>query len=150
MAPARQNPVSQGDHFLSTERKANPLEKTVTTWAKYHNLLSMERNQYIVPNEKRAVSQIAPEFDSLVQPEWIRLCKIRYTITVLVAAISRENVVVLKPWMPKVPIKGSMRMAGKGGTGTNQCPLKNVNPPVSGGLMRYNFPCRIAYARRLN
>ena len=144
MAAARQNPVNQGDHFLSTERKANPVVRTVTTWAKYHSRLSMERNQYIVPNENRAVSQIAPDWDNLTQPDRINCSTMRYTITALVAARAREKVVVLKVFTPRLAMKGSMRIAGKGGPGTNQCPLYNVNPPVYGGLSRYSFPCRNA------
>ena len=66
-----------GDHFFRTDRNANPLKNTVTTWLVNHNLLSRERNQYIVPKEKRAVSQIAPEWDNLIQPDWIIWCWIR-------------------------------------------------------------------------
>ena len=122
-AAAMQIPVIQGDHFFSADRNANPIQSTVTTWLIYHILLSMERNQYIVPKEKRAVSQIAPEWDNLAQPVWIIRCRIRYMITAVVAASAREKVVVLKARIPQMAIKGSMRMAGKGGTGTNQCPL---------------------------
>ena len=121
-AAARKMPVIQGDHFFSADRNANPLQRTVTTWLIYHILLSRERNQYIVPKEKRAVSQIAPERDNLTQPDWIIRRRIRYIITAVVAASARENVVVLNALMPQMTINGIMRMAGKGGTGTNQYP----------------------------
>ena len=98
----------------------------------------------MLPKEKRALSQIAPEWDNLIQPDRINRCRIRKTITALVAASARENVVVLKALTPRMAIKGIIRMAGKGGTGTNQCPLKNVKAPVILGLIRYNFPCRNA------
>jgi hypothetical protein len=34
MAAARQTPVIQGEHFVSTERKASAQNATVTTWLK--------------------------------------------------------------------------------------------------------------------
>ena len=76
-APARKNPVSNGGHFVKADRNANDIKRTVTTWLKYHNLLSRERNQYIVPKEKSAVSQMAPETDRLIHPDWIIRCRIR-------------------------------------------------------------------------
>ena len=77
MAAARQIPAIQAGHFFSTDRNANPLNRTVTTWLINHTLLSMDSHQYIVPKENRAVSQIAPELDNLIQPDWINRCRIR-------------------------------------------------------------------------
>ena len=70
-------------------------------------------------------------------------------ITALVAASIRENVVVLNAWMPRMAIKGSMRMAGNAGAGRYQCPLKKTRSPVAGGLIRYSLPCMNEAARKL-
>jgi len=71
----------------------------------------------------------------------------RYIVTVAKAAIASENVVVLNALIPPIAMKGSIRMAGKGGYATNQCPLKEIRSPVAGGLIRNNFPCRNEKAR---
>ena len=115
MAAPRQIPVIQAGHFFSTDRKANSMKSTVTIWLKKLSPVFMDSHQYTVPNEKSAVSQIAPERDNWIQPVRMSWLRMRYIVTAAKAASTRENVVMLKASVPHIATKGRIRMIGKGG-----------------------------------